>query len=421
MSLRTKLIAYLVLLHVVLGAVALIVLRENRVWLLVVEVAFVVSIIAGWRLVRNIFVPLDLIRTGAHLIEERDFTTRFRDVGQPEMDALISIYNRMIDQLREERLKGEEQQQLLSRIIEASPAGIVMCDFEGNIVMMNPAGKTLAPGFDLSEVPMGESRVIPGQGGRLFRVQHGEFFDRGFGRSFYLIEEMTEELRASEKAAYEQLIRMVSHEVNNSVGAVRSLMESSLNYAGQLRDQDRGDFEKALRVAIGRIENLNAFVNGFAEVVRLPEPYLTECRVDELMQDILTLLGPDLENRDIATSFRIEGDIEPIRADKNQLEQVLINVMMNAIESIVSEGSIDVTLSRNGSEQTLTIADSGKGIDPAIAPSLFSPFFSTKRDGRGLGLTLIQEVLKQHRFRYSLDNRPGGGAEFNIRMTNARM
>jgi signal transduction histidine kinase len=246
--------------------------------------------------------------------------------------------------------------------------------------------------------------------GRRLRIHHGEFFDRGFSRSFFLVEELTEELRASEKGAYEKLIRLMSHEVNNSVGAVRSLLESSLNYAGQLRPEDGADFQNALTVAIARMQNLNAFVNGFADVVRLPAPRFEPCRIDELVGDILTLLRPELESRRIVTTLSVAEDVEPVSCDKNQMEQVLLNVMRNSIETIGTSGSIGIEVTRND----LRIADSGAGIAPEVAPLLFSPFFSTKRDGRGLGLTLTQEILKQHRFDFALQNRPEGGAEFRL-------
>ena len=413
MSLRAKIIVYLILLHLVLGGVAFLVLREDRTWLLAVEAIFVLSIAIGWMLVRAFFVPLDLIRTGADLMEERDFSTRFRPVGQPEMDALIDVYNRMTDKLHEERLKVEEHQLLLSKIAEASPSGIVIFDLDGKVNIENPAAQRLLP-EGVPDVPRGESRVIAQSGGRLVRVHHGEFFDRGFTRSFYLAEELTEELRASERAAYEQLIRMVSHEVNNSVGAVRSLLESSLNYAAQLRPEDRADFENALHVAITRMGNLNAFVNGFAEVVRLPEPRLESCRLDELLRDILTLVRPDLESRGIHATLRIDDGFEPVRCDKNQMEQVAINIIRNAAEAIGSDGSIEIALRRDGRRQSLTIADSGPGIPTDVLPRLFAPFFSTKRDGRGIGLTLVQEVLKQHGFEFSLQNGPTSGAEFRV-------
>ncbi|HEY4574047.1 MAG TPA: HAMP domain-containing protein, partial [Thermoanaerobaculia bacterium] len=143
MSLRAKILLYLVLIHAILAAISFVVLRENRLWLLAVEGLFVLSIVLGGLLVRAFFVPLDLIRTGAELIGERDFTSQFREVGQPEMDALIRIYNQMIDRLREERLKLQEQHYFLEKILAASPAGIVTLDFDGRVSSLNAAAEAL--------------------------------------------------------------------------------------------------------------------------------------------------------------------------------------------------------------------------------------------------------------------------------------
>src|SRR5437879_5857221 len=118
MTLRAKIVAYFIVLPLVIAAAAVAVVMEKRVRLFAVEALLVLSIIISYRLVRALFVPLDLIRTGAELIDERDFTSRFVAVGQPEMDALIDVYNGMIDRLREERLAAEEERQLLVRIVE---------------------------------------------------------------------------------------------------------------------------------------------------------------------------------------------------------------------------------------------------------------------------------------------------------------
>src|SRR5689334_12219143 len=152
MSLRTKILLYFVVLHVILAAAAVFVLLENQFLLFVVEALFVVSIIVSYRLVHALFVPLDLIATGAELIAERDFTSRFVEVGQPEMDSLITVYNEMIDRLRDERLAAEEQHQLLDRIVEASPSGIVICDFDGNVERMNPTARALMTAELLAEM-----------------------------------------------------------------------------------------------------------------------------------------------------------------------------------------------------------------------------------------------------------------------------
>ena len=439
MSLRAKIIVYLVLIHAVLAVISFVVLREDPLWLLAVEGLFVLSVILGFFLVRAFFVPLDLIRTGAELIGERDFTSQFREVGQPEMDALIRIYNRMIDRLREERLKLQEQHYFLEKILAASPAGIVTLDFDGRVDSVNPAAERLlqvdpgetkgkdlpaigSMGPSLAAIPLGGSEVLSLQGGRRIKATRAEFFDRGFSRSFLLLEELTEELRASEKAAYGKLIRMMSHEINNSVGAVGSLLDSFRGYADQLGEEDRDDFLQATTVAITRLENLRAFMNGFAEVVRLPPPERRATDLRQLVDEILLLLRPDLDRRRIRVEWKDSKSLPPINLDRNQIEQVLVNVLKNAVESIGEDGRLLLSLGFEGPSNGgwdrgrpyLSIEDSGPGIPADVQPLLFTPFFSTKRNGRGLGLTLVQEILSAHGFEFSLGPGEGGGAEFRV-------
>jgi nitrogen fixation/metabolism regulation signal transduction histidine kinase len=427
-SLRAKIVAYLVLIHLVLAGICWFVVQERPILLLAVEALFAVSIVLGVMLVRSFFVPLELIRTGAELISERDFTSQFRAVGQPEMDALIHIYNDMIGRLRDERLKLQEQHYFLDRVLTASPAGILTLDFDGKIDLINPSvekllglseeamGRRLADlapplGSELAAIPVGESRVLA-QGPRRLKVARAELFDRGFPRSFLIVEELTEELRASEKAAYGKLIRLMSHEVNNSVGPVRSLLDSFRDYSEQLADEDRQDFQQALGVAIARLERLGAFVNGFAEVVRLPPPERRPCDVRQLLDEIVLLLRPELERRSIRCEWMSAEPVPPIDLDRNQIEQVLVNVLKNAMEAIGEDGRITLRLAMEGKRPVLGIADTGPGIPEEIRSLLFTPFFTTKRDGRGLGLTLTREILAWHGFDVGLENRAeGGGAE----------
>ncbi|HEX2644935.1 MAG TPA: ATP-binding protein [Thermoanaerobaculia bacterium] len=435
MSLRAKILIYLAVVHAALGAAAFFALRQRPALLIAAEALFAISIVAGIALVRALFVPLDLIRTGSELMGERDFASSFREVGQPEMDALVRIYNQMIQRLREERLKLEEQHHFLDRILTASPAGIVSLDFDGRVSALNPAAErllrvsqeeasgrpleTLGPlGPALSALEAGASEIQALQGGRRLKVTRSELFDRGFPRSFFLLEELTEELRASERAAYGKLVRMMSHEINNSVGAVGSLLDSFRGYSDQLAEEDRKDFLAATGVAITRLEHLRAFMNGFAEVVRLPPPERRSTDLRRLIDEILILLRPELERRRIAWEWEAEdGAPVLVDLDRNQMEQVLVNVLQNAMEAIEEDGRITLRLGREegrGGRLFLTIGDTGPGLPEEVLPRLFEPFFSTKRNGRGLGLTLIQEILTQHGFDFSLENRPEGGAELRI-------
>jgi len=416
MTLRTKLLLWFIVLHLVFAGLAVVVLVDHQEWLFAVEVSFVISIVISYRMVNALFVPMELIRTGAELISERDFTSRFVPVGQPEMDRLIEIYNAMIDRLRDERLAAEEQQQLLQKIVEASPSGIVICDFNGAIQQSNPAAQRLLSEPAVSEalpaLAPGESKLVTLAGARKLKIWNAEFRDRGFAKTFYLLEEMTEELRLTEKTAYEKLIRMMSHEVNNSVGAVRSLLESVLRYAEQIGPDDRADFTNALTIAAARIESLNRFMSGFADVVRLPAPHPRDVSLAHVIDDIATLLRPELDQRRIALRVDVARDAV-IRADQSQFEQVIINVIRNAMESIGEDGEIAVWFNAD----VLAVADTGRGIDPAARDELFTPFFTTKREGRGLGLTIVSEILNNHRLPFTLQNREGGGAEFRVSFT----
>ena len=411
MTLRAKIIVYITALHLVVGAAAAFLLLENPLLLFAVELLFVISVAISIKLVRALFVPLDLIRTGAELIHERDFTSSFVPVGQPEMDTLIDVYNRMIDRLRDERLTAEEQHQLLQKIVHASPAGIVICDFDGKIESLNPAAARFL-GDDvasLASIPAGESRLLSNHGGHRLKVSRAEFRDRGFLKSFYVIEEVTEALRLSEKAAYEKLIRMMSHEVNNSVGAVRSLLDSSLRYAPQVGEADREDFTSALTIASARIDALNRFMASFADVVRIPPPQRTPTVVAALVERVMGLLRPELQQRNVTLTASLD-DRRPFQVDESQLEQVVLNVFRNALEAVGRDGTIEVTVR----DAVLTIADSGPGITESVRTDLFTPFFTTKREGRGLGLTIVQEILANHALPFALENRVGGGAEFRI-------
>ena len=415
MNLRTKIVLWFVALHLVFAAAAVFVLMENRLLLFAVEACFAASILISYRLVRALFVPLDLIRTGAELIGERDFTSRFVPVGQPEMDRLIAIYNGMIDRLREERLAAEEQHHLLQRIMQASPSGIVIYGFGGGVQQTNPSAERLLRdprvGEALPSVPPGESRLLALDGARRLKVRRAEFRDRGFVKSFALLEELTEELRLSEKSAYEKLIRMMSHEVNNSVGTVRSLLESLLRYRDQIAADDRDDFTSAVTISSSRMDALNRFMSGFADVVRLPPPTPRPVDLAAMLDELAALVRPELEQRNISLRLDLaRGEI--VSVDRSQFEQVVLNVLRNAMESIGRDGAVEVHW-RGG---VLSVADSGAGIEESVRQSLFTPFFTTKREGRGLGLTIVQEILANHHLPFSLQNGAGGGAEFRIEL-----
>jgi two-component system, NtrC family, nitrogen regulation sensor histidine kinase NtrY len=431
-TLRGRFALYLVIVHMAAAALAVAWLHAKGAWLLLAEVLLFCSLAAGFLLLRRLFGAFAFTREASQLLADGDFMSRFRPVGQPELDRLIELYNRMSDRLRTERVRLEEQQQFLTRIMAVSPLGIVLLSFDGEIAYVNPAGERLlqqpAPallGKPLREVPGalaetlvrlgdGDSTVVPLWGGRRARCQRGAFVDRGFARSFMVVEELTEELRQFERAAYGKLIRMMSHEVNNSVGASNSLLHSCLNYTADLPPAHRADFESALSIAIGRTDHLNAFMRTFADVIRLPAPRCEPGDVSEMLGRIERLTRSQRQQRGIAWQTVVEAPIPPVSMDVAQMEQVLVNVVKNAIEAIEHDGLITVRLGQRDGRPAVVVEDSGPGLSAEARQNLFTPFFSTKEHGQGIGLTLVQEILSQHRFRYSLDSPADGLTEFTI-------
>ena len=432
MTLRRWFIAYLVLIHLVFAGLAVYLLRAQPAWLLVVELAFVLSLVAGLILVGRFVAAASFLPEAEQFLHDGDFMTRFREFGQPETDRFIRLYNRLSGHLREERVRLQEQQHFLSQILAVSPLGILLLDFDQRVAYVNPSGERLLqqPAAQiisrrldhltgplarmLEDLRDNESVVVPLWGGRRVRCQRGSFVDRGFPRSFMVIEELTEELRQFEKAAYGKLIRMMSHEVNNSVGASNSLLHSCLTYAHELSVEHRADFEAALRVAIDRTDQLNAFMRSFADVIRLPPPRLEPCDIGDVLESIRRLMKAKCDARRIEWRSAIEEPLGVVPMDRAQVEQALVNIVTNAMEAIGENGTIAVRLGRRDARPALVVEDTGPGLSAEARQNLFTPFFSTKEHGQGIGLTLVQEILSQHRFQYSLDSPPGGPTRFTI-------
>ena len=360
-----------------------------------------------WYVIR----PMRTIARGVELLREQDFASRLSPVpGNPWANRIVKLFNRMMEQLRSERLRLREQNHFLDLLVQASPMGVVLMDLDGRLTSTNPAADALMADPWLRrrilDVPRGRTQLIQQNGRCILRVSHLTFMDRGFRHPFLLIESLSDEVRKAEREAYGRAIRMISHEVNNTLAGTVSILD--------LLRQTSTDAEQSdmLETCSSRYRQMSRFVTRMADVVRIPEPTRRLVRV----QDFVLSMQRFLETlcRGFGISLELDLCPAPVEAmmDATLMEQVVINVVKNACES--SPGGSTVTVRVTDNPASLRVIDHGCGIRPEEEQNLFTPFHSTKPDGQGLGLMLVQEVLSRHGFAFSLHTDEGGETVFCI-------
>ncbi len=414
-------------------------------WRWYIAAICVVSLIVCLLLYRSVVKPVTAARRGLELLAAQDFNNRLVKVHEPEADKIVTLFNDLITRLKNERLRLREQDKFLRLLIDASPMGIILLNLEGKVTMVNDAflkiseipdkGKIIDRQFkdvdllmvkSLLTLQPGENKVIRLDGSRMFRLYHLWFIQEGFRRHFYLVESLTDELRIAEKEAYEKVIRMISHEVNNTMGSVQSILET-------LADETREDSElcDTIESCRERCETMCGFIDSFADLARVPEPLFSHVNIDnELtkMLPFLRLMAPEsIEisfNNENASSVA-EKDRKIINADMTLLQQVIVNIVKNAVESIQERkdkgnkggetGHISIITDMDSRGVSLIIANDGEPISAETASHLFSPFYSTKKSGRGLGLTLVSDVLRKHKCSFKLRTDDDSITRFRIR------
>jgi two-component system nitrogen regulation sensor histidine kinase NtrY len=431
MKLRTKYILFVVILHLVTLVLTYFIFRKHKVLFIASEALILISILVAVQLFRELIQPLQLLLQGAEAIRDRDFNVKFVPTGKFEMDELIRVYNQMIDQLRVERTKQEQQHLFLEKLIYTSPTGILILDYDEQVQEINPKavklldidkhtimGRPVAESThpvlrEIRQLASGESKTISFNGSSTYKLQKSHFIDRGFARQFVMIEELTAEILAAEKKAYGKVIRMMAHEVNNTIGPVNSILQTTLKNSNLWKDTQAMPLQHALEIAYERNNNLNSFMRNFANVVRLPEPKPKTIDLHKLASAAAKLMEIPAAARNIQLEMDLPETGFQVYADEQQMEQVFINVLKNALEAIGEDGR--VRISSEPAAKRITVTDSGKGIDENAGGQLFSPFFSTKKDGQGIGLTLVKEILVNHGCEFSLQTIQPGETNFTIR------
>lgn len=376
---------------------------------------------------RKIVKPLNSIGSGMELLREQDFSSRLSPVGQYEADRIVNVFNRMMEQLKNERLRLREQNNFLDLLIKASPMGVILTTLDEDLSELNPMAQKMlgvrqedvlgkkmneidSPlAAELANVPKGETATVRLNDSNIYRCTHSSFIDRGFQHPFFLIESLTDEVMKAEKKAYEKVIRMIAHEVNNTTAGITSTLDTVEQALSTEEGMD--DICDVMRVCTERCFSMSRFITRFADVVKIPEPTLTLVDLNDLAFTCKRFMEGMCTDRNIKLRLEIDETLKEVKMDASLFEQVLVNIIKNAAESIEKDGEIIV---RTLSPATIEVVDNGKGISKEVEAKLFSPFFSTKPNGQGIGLIFIREVLMRHGCTFSLRTYADGLTRFRI-------
>lgn len=368
-------------------------------------------------LYRGVVRPLSITEAGMELLRGQDFSSRLAKVGQADADRIVDLYNLLMEQLKQERLKVQEQNRFLGLLIEASPMGIIICDFDGNAVRTNPAAqRMLTPALQeaVDKMPVGESQTVRLGDNNVFKISRLWFMEMGFRRPFVLIESLTEEVYRAEKEAYGKVIRMIAHEVNNTMAGVKSLLET----LADILCDDTAMCE-VIDSCRDRCTGMSRFITAYSDVVKIPDAVLAPRDLNECIGRQIPFLE-GLTPHGVLINFNPSPTPAVAKVDTVLLEQVIVNIVKNAVESIQSGGNDNgrINISVTDNPPAIDIDDNGPGIDPEIAGRLFTPFLTTKPDGQGIGLLCISEILRRHNCRFSLSTLAPGLTRFSIRWEN---
>ncbi len=370
----------------------------------------VLSLMLASRLRRRVAYPLNTLSNLLEAMREGDFSLRgSRSQRGDALGDLVHEVNVLAETLRQQRLQVTETLNLLGKVMSEIDIAVLTFDQERKLRLVNAAGARLlaAPatallGQSAEAIGLGDcldqdadqlrQRQFPGGNGR-FEIRHQRFRKDGMNHELLVISDLSRRLREEEQQAWQRLIRVLGHELNNSLAAIRSMAET----LDSLLDRDppppdwREDSSAGLRLIRDRADALRRFMLGYAALARLPRPQLREIALEELIEGVARL-----ETR---VGIRVRpGPALRMAVDPDQIEQALINLLRNAAEAnlqtVGAQSLVEIGWQLQRGSVLIRIRDQGPGMP--LSENLFVPFFTTKPGGSGIGLVLARQVAEAH-------------------------
>jgi nitrogen fixation/metabolism regulation signal transduction histidine kinase len=397
---------------------------------LAVAVSVLVGLPVVLMLTARLFGPLGRVlralEDGIEGYRESDFSLRLGVDRDDEVGDLVRLYNELGEVMSLERRDLRQRELMLASVLEATPTAVLLVNPVGRVLVANRAARELLveggriEGRTLSDVVAectlelrrelesegdGDGLVsVPTENGQeVLQVARHVYTLNARRHTLLLVRRLTPELRRQEAAVWKRVIRVVGHEINNSLAPIRSLVASGRRLV------NGGDPSRRLPEILDTIEvsadRLHRFVDGYRRVARLPAPQLESIEMGAFLDDIVRL-----EEFEIAP---FDGPMEAV-FDPSQMQQVVLNLVRNAREA--GSETVEVSVAREGYELTIEVRDRGPGMNADAMARALVPFWTTKAEGSGLGLALCREILENHRGSLRLRARDGGGLIVTCRL-----
>lgn len=380
-------------------------------------------------------------------IRHDDFAQTF--VAAPAGGSFAELgaaFEEILRRFRGARTAKEEQASYLDALVQHVPVAVIALDEAGRVDQFNHAARRLfgvgAPhslqdftGFG-RDFPQKILALEPGRAALLQVTKENALLQLNVlatelkigGRSFKIVslQDIHGELEAREVEAWQNLIRVLTHEIMNSATPISSLATTAVELLAEAREKPQADSARdaaiddaqdAVETIAQRSSGLVRFVESYRRLTRLPKPALRRIAVGALLERVVQLMRPELERRGIATNQSVTPRNLEIVADPDLLEQVLINLLRNALDAVAAatlpeirvRGEIDA-----GGHAVIAVEDNGHGMDEQVRQNIFVPFFTTKQNGTGIGLSLVRQIMRSHHGSVGVQSAPGVGTAVRL-------
>jgi len=353
-------------------------------------------------------------------------------------------FNEVLEAFRKARSEKEEHWQYLNTIVQQVRTGILSFDTDGNIQLMNANAKRFVGITNmkniqelekhnpkllhaLQEVQPGKSTLYKSGTEFLLTLQATELRIRGNTVKLITLQNIQNELQRQELEAWQNLTRVLRHEIMNSItpissltSTLREILDHELVKKGndyELKAEGADDLRDGLETIENRSKGLIKFIDAYREYTSLPQPKIKTLRVKALIEKVTQLLKPEFKKKNIQIFAHYDSEYLTVKADEEMIEQVLINLMKNAIEAAdhAEQAKIEINGSYTENAVIITITDNGPGIIPEAIDRIFVPFFTTKKTGSGIGLALSRQIMQMHNGSLTVVSEPDVKTTFTLR------